>query len=388
MVGISNLLASITGEKPVPPPKPSPGLSRPPPSLKRKADDDLRGDGVKRRSPNPATLLSTTKPVATPSRPPSTSKPPEKPASSQNASKPTPHKTSGTVQRPVSVASSKPNGAPVREAAPKKGSFKEIMARAERAREMFGQVGKIQHKKIERGATKSDRADVPVEVRARGKPMTGKMTGSNKDVKDALRDLREPMRKNPQYPHLPPSRVGNASRPAKVSRSAGTVKRAGGKMADRGQTAKQEDEQAQKKRRTAPSTGYEGTARPKPSSQLSKARGAAPTGGILLNVNPKLTRLASSRRSRYEDDEDDMSDFIDDDEEVAEDDGLSLRYDGYDSEGSSDMEAGLDEIDGEEEASTFQAKRDDAYEAAMEKRLKEEKERRKRGALGGSRYRG
>jgi hypothetical protein len=81
-----------------------------------------------------------------------------------------------------------------------------------------------------------------------------------------------------------------------------------------------------------------------------------------------------------------MDDFIDYDDEEEDD---QPRYD-YASDGSSDMEAGLDELDFEERKAERIARQEDIKEDMLEKRLKAAKEERKRQALeslrGGKRH--
>jgi hypothetical protein len=79
---------------------------------------------------------------------------------------------------------------------------------------------------------------------------------------------------------------------------------------------------------------------------------------------------AHAKKSRYDEylgtDEEDDSDAEDED-----------GYDGY-SDASSDMEAGFDDVEGEEMAALRAAKADDARELAIENRLKKEKEERRK----------
>ncbi|CAI4213706.1 unnamed protein product [Parascedosporium putredinis] len=276
VAGIGSLLAEITGEKP------STGQSKPVPRAipvpKRKPEDELRRDPVKSlktgqgeapnralpRDPAPAALIR---------------------RSSRESS-----------------GSSAPT-APTRP--PKKGSFAEIMARAQRAQQTMGQVGKIQHKRSGPPSTTAKRKPVP-----------------------------EP--------------------------------------------------EAAKKARQPPTTGYAGTARPRPGAPSGKDRKKQGAGGVILN--PSMSRYGADKRrsSRYEEDDEEMSDFIDYDDE--EDEGVPSRH-YYSDEGSSDMEAGLDEIDDEEEQAEYLAKQDDWREQQLEKKLKLEKERRKQEALASVRRR-
>jgi hypothetical protein len=79
------------------------------------------------------------------------------------------------------------------------------------------------------------------------------------------------------------------------------------------------------------------------------------------------------KRKKYDEylgtDEEDVSDDMDGYGEDEEDD--------YGSDASSDMEAGLDDMDAEEQRALRYAKEEDAREQALENRLKREKEERK-----------
>ena len=80
------------------------------------------------------------------------------------------------------------------------------------------------------------------------------------------------------------------------------------------------------------------------------------------------------KRKKYDEylgtDEEDVSDDMDGYGEDEEDD--------HGSEASSDMEAGLDDMDAEEQRALRAAKEEDARELALENRLKREKEERRR----------
>ena len=75
-----------------------------------------------------------------------------------------------------------------------------------------------------------------------------------------------------------------------------------------------------------------------------------------------------------------MDDFIVDDEEEDEapgyNTGRQYRYDSYEEE--SDMEAGISDIEDEEQLADRQARREDLEQEALEKRLKQDKEERRR----------
>lgn len=218
----------------------------------------------------------------------------------------------------------------------------------------MGQVGKIQHKKVEKGAIKKDKERVDIKAAPSGaqgrKPPLG-YKGSSK-----------PAQRN--------GTNGNAS--SKLDRN-GSASRPSSKAAASSSKKPQPEPEKKLKKAAVATTGYTGTARPKPGAASKKSN--APRGGALLNAPPP--RSGSSRRSRFEDDYDEeMDDFIDYDDE--EDEGQ--RFD-YASDASSDMEAGMDDIDDEERLAEQIARREDLQEERLEKSLKMAKEERKRKAL-------
>ncbi|KAI5862649.1 hypothetical protein GGS23DRAFT_85685 [Durotheca rogersii] len=261
---------------------------------------------------------------------------------SQPLSKPPPAKPSPTTPTPSDPSK-----------APKKGSFQEIMERAKKAQATMNKAGMIQHKPMDRRDRGSGKAEPKPNI-VKGK--SGKAYAGNG---------RTPAN---------PSRDG--ARPAAGGREGGrngTTKDAkvDSKQA-RGSPAGEVPEKKVKKSATA-TTGYTGTARPRPGAssdkpssrkQVSSYRG----GGLLA---------PPSRRDRYENEyDDDMDDFIeyDDDDEP---DPRGNGY-GYESDGSSDMEAGLSDIDVEERRAEILAREEDRREQALEEKLKREKEERRR----------
>ncbi|KAI1807326.1 hypothetical protein F4811DRAFT_506534 [Daldinia bambusicola] len=243
--------------------------------------------------------------------------------------------------------------------APKKGSYQEIMERAKKAQASMGKVGMIQHKSI--GTAKKEQP-----AKAEQKPNGVK----GKDGKPYLGNSRS---------SATPARGG--ARPGMVARDAGRngtgkdVKASG--KARPGSGSEEAPEKKIKKSATA-TTGYTGTARPRPGAASGKqsasgkgSSSAYKSGGLLAPPRP-------SRRDRYEDEyDDDMDDFIeyDDDEEP---DYRGRGYGGYDSDGSSDMEAGISDIDIEERRAELLGREEDKREQALEEKLKREKEERKR----------
>ncbi|KAL7947420.1 hypothetical protein V8C42DRAFT_285975 [Trichoderma barbatum] len=340
---IGDLLAQISGGKSSD--SPAPAVQRlPSVSIKRKADDDLARNDSK-------TPRLFAQPAKLPQRPATAALP--RPL-------PLPSKTVNIASRPAKPAvASKPPPVPLVDpskpkAPPKKGSYAEILARAQRAQAVMGQVGKIQHKKVEKGAIKKERERNDVKGAPSGaqgkKPPVG-YKGSSK-------------------PGPRSGTNGNAS--SKTDRN-GAVSRPAAKATASSRKAPEPEPEKKLKKAAVATTGYTGTARPKPGATSKKSN--AQRGGALLNAPPP--RSGSSRRSRFEDDYDEeLDDFIDYDDE--EDDGQ--RY-GYASDASSDMEAGLDDIDDEERLAERIARREDLQEEQLEKSLKVAKEERKRKAL-------
>ncbi|CAH0033111.1 unnamed protein product [Clonostachys rhizophaga] len=347
-MAIGDLLASIGGGEPAP---------------KRKAEEQLQIASKAPRINSP-----------TVSRPIQPSRPLDRPNSTQStngngvrstvssALKP----TNGThrITKPSAPVRSSSNGpspasAAASRAPPKKGSFAEIMARAKAAQETMGQVGKIQHKKVEKGVMKKEKEVLTKpDPRAKVDPrLAGKKPVSSSSYTGTSKASARPTALVSSS--RDPSRGKPAARPSDR---------------DRRQPA-EEVEKKQKKAATA-TTGYTGTARPKPGSTTSK-HDKAPRGGALLNR--PAPRAGASRFSRYEDDYDEeLDDFIDyDDEEEGE-----PRY-RYDSGSESDMEAGMDDLELEERKAESIARREDELEQRREKQLKAEKEDRRRRYLQG-----
>ncbi|GAP82916.1 hypothetical protein SAMD00023353_0104460 [Rosellinia necatrix] len=278
-------------------------------------------------------------------------------------------KLNQNASAPVKAAASKPppisSIASNSSQAPKKGSFKEIMARGAKAQEVMGKVGMIQHKSTDKAVAKKEREVGKAEHKpgissaAKGKTGTS-YTGTGRSSGAGGRDPR---------PLASSARPEPRSGPAKDAKTSSKSKSAS--------TANDVPEKKVKKSATA-TTGYAGTARPRPGASANKgsSRGdQRPRHGGLLEP-PRIRRAG-----KYEDDEDDLDDFIEYDEE--DDQEMGPRY-GYDSDGSSDMEAGLSDIDIEERRAEVFAREEDKREQALEEKLKKEKEeRRRRWANGG-----
>ncbi|KAM3564147.1 hypothetical protein MY1884_000889 [Beauveria asiatica] len=363
---IGDLLASISGGA-----GKTPTTARPNPAanIKRKASAEL--------SSNLNKAPRVTPPAPAP-----------KPTQASSAAQ----RYAGTAaDRPSSSTPSKPRSAPPAssssnaaataapaKAAPKKGSFAEILARGKAAQASMGQVGKIQHKKVEnpprRPKEESQEAGASgsLTTAARGKkpvPAPGYGGTSRPSQRSAGSGISNGGSSGTRRPGVGPSSSLSRQRPPTAS--SGPARKSATAV---------EPEKKIKKAATA-TTGYAGTARPKPDTSDTKKRyHDVPRGGALLSA-PKVRPRGGSK---YDDEfDEEMDDFIDYDEE-EEDEGGEPRY-GYASDASSDMEAGMDDIYDEEDRAARIARLEDVREEQLEKRLKAAKEERRRRALGGYR---
>jgi protein SPT2 len=219
---------------------------------------------------------------------------------------------------------------------PKKGSYAEIMARGKAAQATLGQVGKIQHKRIEKQPSKRERE----EMRATKAQNLQKNLGPNGKFRIAGQ---------------PPAKEGRNS----TREDRGKV--LNGKVSSTKESAQSMAEKKVKKAATA-TTGYAGTARPKPGAKTS-SRPSAPGSSRYDRGQDKYRddRAGSSKRYTY------VSEEEDDEEEED-----------YASDVSSDMEAAAFEVDKEEEEAARIARREDAEALAEENRHKREKEEKRR----------
>jgi protein SPT2 len=305
MIKISDLLAQITGE-------PSPTTSSFPQSPKPKSDEVVRQPLGKAKAPA-AQLPSLSKPLADPRKPSAGDPKPKAPTHGSSLGPATTFKNGQPTPPPSNDAPKQP---------PKKGSYAEIMARGQAAQKVLGQVGKIQHKKIEKLPSRRERE----EMRARKADKIQKGLAPNSKF---------------QRPGQPSTQDGKTSTNKRVK------------------AAEAVPEKKVKKAALA-TTGYAGTARPKPGG--SGTLGA--NGGSSRQPDRYYDREGSGYRgSRYADEEEDEA------EEEEED---------YESDVSSDMEAAAFEVDEEEELAARIARREDAEALAEENRLKREKAEKKR----------
>lgn len=309
MVQIGDLLAQITGE-------PSPKTTNFPSLPKRKADDDTRRPTEKTQRIG-SQVANSSKPIDQVRKPTTinTSKISQHGGRLITASSSTATFKNGHPTPPPSTDPPKP---------PKKGSYAEIMARAKAAQSTLGQVGKIQHKQIEKLPSRRER--------------------------DAMKAKKG---KSIQHGLAPNSKF---QRSGQASATSGKDVRRNGKVAP-------EPEKKVKKAALA-TTGYAGTARPKAGGAASSKNGLG-TSSRIERDRYQRDRLGS-RYDRY----------LSEDEEDEELEG-DVEED-YQSDVSSDMEAAAFEVDEEEELATRIARKEDAEALAEENRLKREKEEKKR----------
>ena len=220
-------------------------------------------------------------------------------------------------------------------AAPKKGSYAEILARAKAAQTVSAHVGVIKHKPKE---TLSKRERLALQVEASGKSKTkAKDRATNgKDTSDS------------KGSSLAPSNMPGRHRDA-----------------------------ASLKLKKCPEAGYKGTARPIPEPSYKGTMNRSTTG-VSSTTRRKdaddrtynrsrsnsVTRpLAKSQRH---------ADYSDDDDE---DEGMNGEEEGVDYESDlSDMEAGAFDVEEEEQLSSKVARREDEAELRKELELKKQKD--------------
>jgi protein SPT2 len=327
MAQIGDLLAQITGEA-----SPTATTRTIPPLPKRKPDEQLRKpvDMMQRTGPS---VGSSSRPTTHVSKPPAVDSSIAKTKLGQNGrpslQSPTATFNNGQPTPPPQSEPAKP---------PKKGSYAEIMARGKAAQATLGQVGKIQHKKIEKLPSKRERE----EMKATKAHNLQKNLGPNGKFRTAGQHL------------LKDERNGVKDSDRKVSN---------GKVGTGKKSAEAVAERKVKKAATA-TTGYAGTARPKPGA---KGSSQPSTSTSRYNRGPDKYRDdrygSSSKRYSYPSEEEE------DDEEEEE---------AYASDVSSDMEAAAFEVDEEEEEAARIARREDAEALAEENRHKREKEEKRR----------
>lgn len=217
----------------------------------------------------------------------------------------------------------------------------------------------IHHKTIERNMTMKERKELKAEE-VRKARMVARKGASGRSATAAA-----PVRHGGANPA--PARNAVSSGSTSVKKPAAAV------------------EEKKVKKAALATTGYTGTARPRVGTSTAAKPGAASRASSGAQSRDRSRHggpLSGSQNNRYEDEDDDMDNFIEyDDEEEAPGygNGARDRYDSYEDE--SDMEAGLLDIEGEELEADRHARREDQEQEALEKRLKREKEERKRKSL-------
>jgi len=278
---------------------------------------------------------------------------------------------------------------------PRKKSFAEIMARAQRAQTIMRPMAGIQHMPTDKSINIKERlpsaskASLPLSngqpKRASTMPSTTDRNGASTPISCRDSGSRNNGSRN----------IGSQAAPPPVEPVKKRVKKA-----------------------ALATTGYTGTARPRQDTRPKDTQyDGLKRAGV---INPHLSRAANQTTSRsrfgkrdddmdgfieYDDDEkgdnnddrrhdyhsdrssdveaglddidDDMDGFIEYDDDDEGDNNNDRRRD-YDSDGSSDMEAGLDDITMEERRAEFAARREDEAEEETLRKAKMLKDARKR----------
>jgi len=314
---IGDLLAQISGEQ-------SPTFPTVDMTPKRKADDDLKRppDKIKRtRSP----VANSSRPMSRSQKHSAVDKSLVKMKLAPTASSPRPVVSTSKISSPAPASTEPPKP-------PKKGSYAEIMARGKAAQAILGQVGKIQHKPIEKAPTKRERE----ELKAR----------RSHKFQSSLAVKGKP---------------GAAGQPPLRDGSNGTREN-NGKVAI-GSSSKKVELPKKIKKAALATTGYTGTARPKPGSTTATSKSSTRTSHSPYQRSGSKGQDFRSSSRRYV-----SASEEEDDEEGQE----------YDSDVSSDMEAAAFEVDEEEEEAARIARREDAEALREELRLKREKEEKRK----------
>jgi protein SPT2 len=330
MVQIGDLLAQITGES-----SPTTTTHTIPPLPKRKPDEQLRKSVDK--------MQKTGVPAGGSSR--QTTQQAKSPAVDSSMAKMKLGQNGGpSLQNPTTTfKNGQPTPPPQTEPAkpPKKGSYAEIIARGKAAQATLGQVGKIQHKRIEKLPSKREREEMKAVKSTKAQNLR-KNLGPNGKFRTAGQAL---LKDRPK---------GGMGSERKLSNGKdGSEKKSAEAVAER-----------KVKKAALATTGYTGTARPKPGA---KAPSRQSMSASRYDRGPNKYRddrySSSSKRRSY------PSEDEEDEEEDEED---------YGSDASSDMEAAAFEVDEEEEEAARIARREDAEALAEENRHKREKEEKRR----------
>ncbi|EAU34892.1 predicted protein [Aspergillus terreus NIH2624] len=336
---LDSVLSSIETGKPARIPPVSSPLSPPVSSATAKAEvrkpSTTLKDGPPERKPVTVGLKrKAEEPLQRPQKPDSQvprKAAPSKSVPSSTAPKPRPGNSTTPAPKPRTASTtptSQKTAAPVQSKAPPKGSYADLMMKAQALQQKAPtQVGMFKHQAVPKEKlSKLERKKREMEAKAKGKdPRLSKKPG--------------------------------------VGSSASAARPGDGKLA---------------KKREHEELSYKGTARPTTSPAVPEYRG---TAGLppRRDPNSRKDRAGAGRRSRLDEylgtDEEDEGDLVDD-------------YDDHYSDASSDMEGGFNDVEEEEAAALAAARREDEEEWRAELAAKREKEerRKKLAALASRRY--
>ncbi|SLM40675.1 Chromatin SPT2 [Lasallia pustulata] len=310
---------------------------------KRKADDGLSAPKDKTMRPSVSSGGQSQKLSNTPKIQASTTMPAKPHISSSGALGLMPYRgtsKTGTVSPIPARAEPK--------APPKKGSYAEIMARAKASQTASAHVGIIKHKPKEKLSKK--------EQIALAKGLTLKTKQNPKDP--ARANSSDPNKTtSPHTPDAPPTKARSNGAPSSSKKPAqpsytGTAK-------------------------SKPTPSYKGTMKPlPPPSLLSKQKPTPRDTSSDERSHPRsrstsVTHASSKHRPRPPNTTTTTDEDADEEEEEEEEE--------MDSD-LSDMEAGFSDVEQEDERALKAAKREDQFEAMMERELKRQKERKRREA--------
>ena len=347
---LNSVLGSIgTGNRTPLPKQPERAPTAPPPGTKSASQSNI------------SSIAASTKPLGHNVQPTTLKRKLEVDANQRNGTDRPPPKTNSLPDGAKSAASQPPKLASAKQETPSrtptpaaqpakpppKGSYMDLMnqAKALQAEKATAaqSVGMIKHAAAKKEQlSKTERRRREEELRLQGKGKVGRV-GENGAIKKPTQNINGRPKELGTSAYKGTSRVGSSGPPSK-------------------------DKLARSKEREE--LTYRGTAG--------------------LGKGPSSKKHDSKRRSakpgrHLEEDEYDTEDsfVVDDDEEATSgpsrpSQGRRYRYvDEDESDASSDMEAGYDDVDLEERRAALQAKKDDEREKALEEQLKREKEARK-----------
>ena len=289
---------------------------------KRKAEDDPKGPNVKFSKSSSKSL---SEPGLSDSR---TSKTPPS-VKTKIAEVPSSYKGTSRPDSSTSLTAASKN------VPPKKGSFAEVLARAKQ--NQGAPVGTITHKAKDKLSAKKEIAlEKGSATRKPTKGMTGRATDAGKPTDLAIRKAASDKKLGEKAAKRAPYR--GTSRPVNKPQTSGYQGTAKAK----------------------PQSSYQGTSRVSKIAESSKR-------AYYSDSEPRPSKLqSSSRHHRKEEDYDEDSDGYDSEDPYT-----------YASEDYSDMDAGFDDVEEEDEMAEKLARKEDSAEQARLDKLKREKDKRK-----------